>query len=313
MAPEVILHHYDFSNFSEKVRLILGLKGRTWRSVEIPSIAPKPDYSALTGGYRRTPALQIGAEIFCDTALIAEELEARFPEPSLYPGPEPAAQRAWCAGLAIWAETTLCWSAALYITGLYADRFPISFHRDRAAFHGKGPPTVERVRAAASRNLAQLRPQLQWLDGLFGGGRRFALGEAVSLADLVIYHPLWLMDRVAGQPVSLITEGVREWMGRVAAIGHGDPQPMAASEAIATARRSELPAARPSQSLDGDPRPGTRVAVVPSDYGGAEPTTGILISIDAQRVAVRRSDPRAGEVAVHFPRMGYRLREASAG
>ena len=40
MAAERILHHYDFSNYSEKVRLVLGLKGLSWRSVDIPPVLP---------------------------------------------------------------------------------------------------------------------------------------------------------------------------------------------------------------------------------------------------------------------------------
>ena len=79
MASELILHHYDFSSYSEKVRLVLGLKGLTWRSVEISPVLPKPDYMPLTGGYRRAPALQIGADVFCDSKRIIEELERRFP------------------------------------------------------------------------------------------------------------------------------------------------------------------------------------------------------------------------------------------
>ncbi len=52
---ELILHHYANSPFSEKVRLVLGLKGLSWRSVTVPVMMPKPDVLALTGGYRRTP------------------------------------------------------------------------------------------------------------------------------------------------------------------------------------------------------------------------------------------------------------------
>lgn len=65
MASELILHHYDFSSYSEKVRLVLGLKGLTWRSVEISPVLPKPDYMPHTRGYRRAPALQIRAGVFC--------------------------------------------------------------------------------------------------------------------------------------------------------------------------------------------------------------------------------------------------------
>ena len=49
---DMILHHYETSPYAEKVRLGLGLKGLAWASVEIPVIMPKPDLTALTGGYR---------------------------------------------------------------------------------------------------------------------------------------------------------------------------------------------------------------------------------------------------------------------
>ena len=72
---ELILHHYPQSPFAEKARLMLGFKGLSWRSVHIPPMSPKPDLTALTGGYRKTPVLQVGADIYCDTALIARRLE----------------------------------------------------------------------------------------------------------------------------------------------------------------------------------------------------------------------------------------------
>ena len=81
----LILHHYDFSNYAEKARLASGYKGLDWRACTIPPVAPKPDLTPLTGGYRRTPVLQIGADIFCDTHLILRELERRQPEPTLFP------------------------------------------------------------------------------------------------------------------------------------------------------------------------------------------------------------------------------------
>ena len=83
---ELILHHYPTSPFAEKARLLLGFKDLAWRSVQIPPVMPKPDLTALTGGYRKTPVLQIGADIYCDTALIARRLEAYQPQPALLPG-----------------------------------------------------------------------------------------------------------------------------------------------------------------------------------------------------------------------------------
>ena len=96
---DIILHHYETSPYSEKVRLGLGLKGLAWESVEIPVIMPKPDLTALTGGYRKTPVLQIGADIYCDSQLIMRELERLHPSPSFYPAGHGAAD-----ALAWWAD-----------------------------------------------------------------------------------------------------------------------------------------------------------------------------------------------------------------
>ena len=93
-ASEIILHNYPQSPVAEKARVALGIKGLAWRDVEIPRLPPKPMLTPLTGGYRRTPVMQIGADIFCDTQCILRELERRHPEPSFMPTSE--AGLMWC-------------------------------------------------------------------------------------------------------------------------------------------------------------------------------------------------------------------------
>ncbi|MCH1491882.1 MAG: glutathione S-transferase N-terminal domain-containing protein, partial [Luminiphilus sp.] len=78
--PHPILHHYDASPFSQKAQKMMGIKGLTWQSVEMPMTAPKPDIEAITGGYRGTPVLQVGSDIFIDTVAIADALDHFFPE-----------------------------------------------------------------------------------------------------------------------------------------------------------------------------------------------------------------------------------------
>jgi len=77
---QIILHHYDISPFSEKVRRVLAFKDIAWRAVEQPMMAPKPELTPLTGGYRRIPVMQIGADVYCDTALIIRRLEFLHPD-----------------------------------------------------------------------------------------------------------------------------------------------------------------------------------------------------------------------------------------
>ena len=106
---DLILHHFATSPFSEKVRIAFGIKQLTWKSVQIPSIMPKPDLMPLTGGYRRTPVLQIGADIYCDTQLIMLELEKRAPQPPLLPPGQAGEARA----IAMWVDRNIFWSSAV--------------------------------------------------------------------------------------------------------------------------------------------------------------------------------------------------------
>ena len=48
-TTNLILHQYDISPFSQKAQKMMGLKGLSWLSVEMPMIAPKPDVEAAHG------------------------------------------------------------------------------------------------------------------------------------------------------------------------------------------------------------------------------------------------------------------------
>ena len=132
MTDIIILHHYDISPCPEKSGLGLGLKGLAWASVETPVIMPKPDLTALTGGYRKAPVLQIGADIYCDSQLIMRELERRHPNSSFYPAGRGAAD-----ALAWWAEKTMFSPAAGIFFAKRPDALPEGFLEDRARFSGR--------------------------------------------------------------------------------------------------------------------------------------------------------------------------------
>ena len=141
---DLILHHYLNSPFAEKVRLILGHKQLAWKSVLIPMIMPKPELTALTGGYRKTPVLQIGADIYCDTGLICDVLEQLAPTPTLYPDAIKGAARI----VAQWADSTLFPVAMAYnfqpagvaqvFAGVPAEGVQ-AFVADRTAMRGGAP------------------------------------------------------------------------------------------------------------------------------------------------------------------------------
>jgi glutathione S-transferase len=309
VAPALILHHYDFSNFAEKARLALGFKGLDWGAVTIPPVAPKPDLTALTGGYRRTPVLQAGADIWCDTRLIVRELERRHPTPALLP-PALAAQ---AEAIAWWAENRLMRPITLYASGLNGDVLPPGLQADRSAMRGLPAPDAATMLRAARRNAPLARAQIPLVEAMLADGRDWILGAQPTVADLAVYHPLWFLtartQRLAFELAPFPRIGA--WMERVRAIGHGRPQPMPAAEAIAIARAATPAALPPATPHPEDPPLGSIVRVR-ADDNGQELTQGILVHLAADEIALRREDERAGEVVVHFPRLGYDLRPARA-
>ncbi len=303
--PDLILHHYDFSNYAEKARLALGYKGLAWRSVTIPPVAPKPLLTPLTGGYRRTPVLQIGADIYCDTRLILKELERRYPTPPIFP----KALSPQAAMIAFWAENQLFRPMSLYVSGTNLDLLPPDLQADRSRMRDLPIPSEATVRRAARRNAPAVRVQIAWVEDLLTDGREWIAGAAVTIADFAVYHALWFLtarsDRLAFELEPY--ERIRDWMARMQAFGHGDVTPMAPTEALAVAARAEPGPLRASDPFAEDPPLGSRVRVRADDYA-RDAVDGELVQIDREELALRRTDPQVGEVVVHFPRLGYDLR-----
>ncbi|TAJ26445.1 MAG: glutathione S-transferase family protein [Reyranella sp.] len=298
----LILHHYDFSNFAEKARLMMGFKALAWRGVEIPPIAPKPKLTPLTGGYRRTPVLQDGADVWCDTRLIARELERRVPSPTFFPQKTAGAAEA----IAWWAEQQFMRPVALYVSGINADHMPEGLHADRARVHGLPQPSIEAVRKAATRNLHLVRPQIRWIAGMLADGRDYLLGDTPCIADFATYHVVWFFrGRHIDCRLELATyPRLLAWRDRMARIGHGRRTDITADEALAIARDATPAPPRPSSPQDGDPMPGQSARVRPND-NARDWVEGQVTYIDADEIALLRQDPEVGDVTVHFPRLGY--------
>ena len=294
---DLILHHYDISPYAEKIRAIMGFKGLAWRSVHIPIVMPKPDLTALTGGYRLTPVLQIGADVYCDTKVIARRLERERPEPTLYPPATPALERA----MSVWGESIFL---PLVTVGLASGVFADDFVADRKKLIPSGFD-AEQARPLVPSRLDHVRANLDLLERQLADGRPFVLGDRASLADFSVYHPIWVMH---GNPLGAAflepVPRVRAWLDRVRGFGHGTPREMDSAEAVAIAR--EATPATASADDPGDPsgrHVGDRLRVFPEAYG-RDPVVGELVFADAHEIAIRRRDERAGDVVVHFPKEG---------
>ena len=311
---EMILHHYAMSPFAEKVRLIFGLKQLAWRSVTIPNVLPKPEAVALTGGYRRTPFLQIGADVYCDTALICRVIDARQPEPALYPD----ASAGLAAIVAQWADSALFWSAVPHtmqpagvvhvLKGATPETLK-AFGADRAAMN----PNLRRPSVADGG--AAVQAYLARLEQLLSGGQPFLLGAAPSIADFSVVHPLWFMH--LAPPIASLLDAyprLRAWYARVTAFGHGTPTDMTALEAIQVSAAAADAQAYAPLAFTAEPGlvQGDAVTVTPTDYA-LDAVEGTLVGLSRDEVVLARIDPRAGLVHVHFPRLGFQIKLHNVG
>jgi glutathione S-transferase len=298
MPAEIILHHYDTSPFSEKVRLMFGLKGLAWRSVIQPTIMPKPDLIPLTGGYRRIPVLQIGADIYCDTQVILAEIERRHPGENDAAGP----------GFAVnyWADRLFFQATVPVIFGEMGDRVPKAFIEDREKLSGR-PFDVAAMQAAALPMKVQFRAQAAWIDQALAGSD-FLAGKTAGLADLAAYMNIWFLGGAVPQTSAALLAGLdrlQAWRARIVAIGHGQRSEMTPAEALTAAK-----AAEPAAYADHDPADplglplGAAVKVMADDYG-RDPIAGTLVAANPGRVVIAREDPALGRLQVHFPRAGY--------
>jgi len=299
-APDIILHHYDNSPFSEKPRLLFGLFGLEWGSVIQPVIMPKPDLTPLTGGYRRIPVMQIGADIFCDTQVIIAEIAARA-------GADLAAGGAWAVNL--WADRLFFQATVPIIFGQID--VPQAFIEDREKLSGR-PFDAGAMKAASEAMKSQWRGEAAWIDAALASSDWLG-GDRPGLADIAAYMNIWFLRGAVPAITDELMAGLdrlKAWRLRVAAIGHGQRVELTPADALEVAKAAEP--ARYAGHDAADPSglaPGAAVTVAADDYG-RDPITGTLVAANASRIVIARQEPALGRLQVHFPRVGYLLSAA---
>lgn len=297
---EVILHHYAISPFSEKVRRVLAYKEIPWRAVEQPMMAPKPDLTPLTGGYRRIPVMQIGADVYCDTALIIRRLETLFPDRPVLP--------AGNSGLATiiedWADHRVFMHAVPPVVSALADALPNGFFEDRGAM----TPGFDKdaLIAGAPLALEQTKHDLNYLEDQLAANA-FLLGSTFSVADAACFHVVnFLLNDPSNESLLASRPAVKAWLTRIREFGDGNVQALLAEDALAIARDA-APTDVEGESVSAIGYTlGDEVTVVADDYG-VETSIGEVTRILENEIVISRHDDIVGNVAVHYPRAGYRV------
>lgn len=310
-AQSIILHHYERSPFAEKVRLALRIRNLAWCSVDAPSVPPKDDLFALTGGYRRIPVMQIGADVYCDTRLILDVLERRFAlQPLSLPGHVGTANM-----VSVWADRSWFPISAGVVFAAIGDKVPEAFRKDREEAFGRPfDPAILKKAEAGMRE--QWIAQLRWIEDRLDSARQagtgdFMLGSKPGLVDVHCAYNIWFVQKNAPDFLSDIFRDhplVSDWYERLYEFEGTEPEILTPEEAIGIAKDAAPRLMSATVSLaPRDLTPGQQVSVTPDDNCKI-PVEGKLVHSDATRITVRRVDERAETINVHFPRFGYTVR-----
>ncbi len=300
----VILHQYDLSPFSEKIRKILGCKNAPWHAVTQSMWLPRPQLTPMTGAFRRIPVLQIGADVYCDTRLIARKLDALFPEPPLVPVGLEAATEA----ITQWADRHMFATTVPQVFTELGAMLPPALMEDRKKMRPDLDPAALLALVPDFRN--ELRVFAAGLDRTLARGA-FLLGDRFGLADASVYHVLWFVRNAPSAGAILARfPGLQRWLGVIDAMGQGRRKEMTPEDALAIAKAAEPATERREDPADPNGlAPGMRV-VISSDDLPESRIPGEVLALDVDEVVILRNDPACGAIALHFPRAGYRVATA---
>ncbi len=298
--PELILHHYPLSPFSEKIRAMLGYSNLSWYSVLTQEMPPRPQLARLAGGYRKIPVAQIGADIFCDTRTITREIARLSGNPALCMDNCSQEIKEYISevDLEIFLACVVSsgsWSLVQKAIASTSLAGALKILGDRIGLARKSKVSFVSPRQAKKRvqqHLNDLEDRLS---------KDFIFGNEPSIADFSTYHGLWMIREVGELKLVNRHPKTIAWMERIKAMGHGTPTEISADEAISIAKNA-VP--RPITDIGKHAELGCEIRVAPSDYG-RNYTEGKLIAFTQAEWVLERRSPETKTLHLHFPREGF--------
>jgi glutathione S-transferase len=249
---------------------------------------------ALTGGYRRIPVLQIGADLYFDTVLIVDALEQFYPQPTVYAG----VGRGMAQALAAWSDQTLFW---LVVTALFGGDIPPNeaFVADRSALLGR-PFDPAAMKAAVPATLRQLAGALDLIEQQLSDGREFLFGPQPGAADAGVYHNVAFLRWGRGRAAAVLDgfPHLLAWERRVRGIGHGRREEDVSRAAAIEIAKAAVPAAISGVSDRDDMQPGDTLRIVYNDANTPQ-LNARLVAANHQFMSVRPLDRL--DIVIHMP------------
>ena len=301
-----IFHHYPQSPIAEKIRITFGIMGMEWQSVQIPRIPPKPLLMPLTGGYRRTPVLQLGADIFCDSQAIAWQLGLQNSNAPAYQ----LSNRSLELILGSFGEAILFSLSVRVVLTTSMGKAPEEFIKDRGSLYFEPGWTVEEMKNSLPSILLQLQAAFDLINHHLLENGPFINGDIPSYSDAVVQHCVWFLCGRWEGGIDFIKpfDAVCKQREAIASLGHGISHDISAEQALETATKN-IPNAPMGINckFTGGLRRGQRVKIRPNGRTSDPDVIGALRYLDETVIIIDYEHEETGQVAIHFPVLGYQI------
>ena len=301
-----IFHHYPQSPIAEKIRITFGIMGMEWQSVQIPRIPPKPLLMPLTGGYRRTPVLQLGADIFCDSQAIAWQLGLQNRNAPAYQ----LSNKSLELILGSFGEAILFSLSVRVVLTTSMGKAPEEFIKDRGSLYFEPGWTVEEMKNSLPSILLQLQAAFDLINHHLLENGPFINGDIPSYSDAVVQHCVWFLCGRWEGGIDFIKpfDAVCKQREAIASLGHGLSHDISAEQALETATKN-IPNAPMGINckFTGGLRRGQRVKIRPNGRTSDPDVIGALRYLDETVIIIDYEHEETGQVAIHFPVLGYQI------
>ena len=325
--PLLILFTYPNSPFGRRVENYLTLRGLPYVRSPVLNRLPRPVLEDLNVHYRRIPILAIGRDIYCDSRLIIDKLEARWSPESRLGSSGGAFERGVEKLLEGWTVDggPFARVAALTPAERLTDK---AWIEDRKEMTGGrfDPALLPKGRGEA---LAHVRMYFALMEeGLLGDGRSWVSGNGSGGPGLGEVHAAWVFEwmcapvMLGGVDAEVLSAKVfprtfgwvarfREWVDGVRERAGGVVEEIGREETVSRILKAGFFEEEEGEIDPADPlklEKGREVEVFPVDTGSNHRDRGRLVSIGRDEVVVEsKTNVGEGVLRIHYPRVNIRI------
>ncbi len=307
MKERIILHSSFSSPFSEQIKLMLNFAELDWVSVIAPKGVPRPIQQSLVGNYsRRIPILQIGADAYCDSAMIMNKIAELSAKPYLSPiavneSTEALINKIANEGTKAMLGSLTPWN---FIWG-YIKTIPfkdaIEFLRDRKKLVETYPQLKTDKTRQQWQGIAQ--SYLADLNEVLATSQFLLATDTPKVCDFMVYAMIWYHDVLTDLKLVKQFENVVLWYQKMKQFDRNDTTRIEPEWSLEVARSSE-PTELPEAMLESS-NIGKEIEVPINDYLGVpieQKVEGILVGENEFGYVLQKQNSDVGKVNLHIPK-----------